>query len=141
MRFLISLGKVFQSVSFSASCWLTSPAGAGVFSIDVLTRLASAQHAIVKPGWNVFSAEQDVEIGCSVAAAAEQQLPMLNDVRVDAYLNWLGRRLAEKAPGEKYSYQFKAVNDKTINAFALRGEYRSPPDIPTAVRVSHIPCL
>ena len=31
--------------------------------------------------------------------------------------------------GEKYSYQFKAVNDKTINAFALPGGYRSPSDI------------
>lgn len=66
---------------------------------------------------------------------------MLNDARVEAYLNRLGRRLAEKAPGEKYSYQFKAVNDKTINAFALLGGYRSPPDIPTAVRASHMPCL
>ena len=45
----------------------------------------------------MFSSEQDVETGRSVSAAAERQLPMLNDVRVDAYLNWLGRRLAEKA--------------------------------------------
>lgn len=37
---------------------------------------------------------------------AERQLRMLKDVRVDAYLNWLGRRLAEESAGEKYSYQF-----------------------------------
>ena len=38
----------------------------------------------------MFSSEQDVETGRSVSAAAERQLPMLNDVRVDAYLNRLG---------------------------------------------------
>jgi predicted Zn-dependent protease len=42
---------------------------------------------------------------------------------VDGYLNSLGRRLAEKAPGEKYPYQFKGVNDMSINAFALPGGF------------------
>src|SRR4029078_11045534 len=28
---------------------------------------------------------------------------------------------ASRAPGEKYPYQFKVVNDKAINAFALPG--------------------
>lgn len=75
----------------------------------------------LKPGWNMFSAQQDVEIGQQVSLDAERELPMLNNSRVDNYLNNLGRRLSANAPGEKFPYRFKVVNDRTINAFALPG--------------------
>lgn len=75
----------------------------------------------LKPGWNMFSAAQDVELGQQAANEVAQQVPMLNDQRVDTYLNNLGRRLAATAPGEKYPYEFRTVNDKGINAFALPG--------------------
>ena len=75
----------------------------------------------LKPGWNMFSPQQDVEVGQQVSLDAERQLPMLNNSRVDNYVNNLGRRLAAKAPGEKYPYEFKVINDRTINAFALPG--------------------
>ena len=84
---------------------------------------AWAQRTELKPGWNLFSPEQDVEIGRQVSTEAEKQMQSLNDSRVDAYLSQLARRLAEKAPGVKYSYQVKAVNDLTINAFALPGGF------------------
>ena len=87
----------------------------------VLTPLARADRTQLKPGWNMFSAQQDVEVGQQVSKEAEQQMRMLNDRRVDDYLNNLGRRLAAKAPGERYPYQFKVVNDRAINAFALPG--------------------
>lgn len=89
----------------------------------LLAPAAQAQRTSLKPGWNMFSPQQDVEIGQKVAADAEQKLPMLNDARVDRYLDRLGKRLAAKAPGEKFPYQFKAVNDSAINAFALPGGY------------------
>jgi len=82
-----------------------------------------AERTHLKPGWNLFSPNQDVEMGRQVAQDAERQLVMLNDRRVDDYLNRLGGRLAEKAPGERYPYQFRAVNDRTINAFALPGGF------------------
>jgi predicted Zn-dependent protease len=75
----------------------------------------------LKPGWNMFSPQQDVEVGQQVSLDAERQLPMLNNSRVDNYVNNLGRRLAAKATGEPYPYQFKVVNDRAINAFALPG--------------------
>lgn len=46
MRFLISLGRVFQPVSCSASGWLTSPGGAGLLSIGILSCLANAQRTV-----------------------------------------------------------------------------------------------
>ncbi|NLT67790.1 MAG: M48 family metalloprotease [Acidobacteria bacterium] len=85
---------------------------------------ALAQRTQLQPGrWNFFSPKEEVELGRQVAQDAEQKLPMLNDSRVDDYLNRLGRRLAAKAPGEKYPYQFKCVNDANINAFALPGGF------------------
>jgi predicted Zn-dependent protease len=36
-------------------------------------------------------------------------------------VNQLGQRLAAVAPGERYPYRFKVVNDAAINAFALPG--------------------
>lgn len=82
-----------------------------------------AERTKLKPGWNLFSPQQDVEIGQSAAKDAEKQLPMLNDARVDSYIDKLGKSLASKAPGEKYPYQFKVVNDRSINAFALPGGF------------------
>ena len=89
----------------------------------VLAPAAQAARTKLKPGMNRYSPEQDVEIGKAVSADAEKQLQMLNDARVDKYLDGLGKRLAGKAPGGKYPYQFKAVNDQAINAFALPGGY------------------
>jgi hypothetical protein len=54
---------------------------------------------------------------------------MLKDSRVDNYLNNLGQRLfvhglvgvrTAHAPGYKFPYTFKAMNDRAINAFAPR---------------------
>ena len=87
----------------------------------VATLLAADGRTILKPGWNMFSPQQDVEVGQQVSPDAERQLRMLNNARVDNYVNELGHRLAAKATGEKYPYQFKVVNDRAINAFALPG--------------------
>lgn len=84
---------------------------------------APAERTRLKPGWNLFSPAQDVAIGREASAQAEKQFPMLNDRRVDDYINRLGKRLAAKAPGEAYPYQFKTVNDRTVNAFALPGGF------------------
>ncbi len=85
--------------------------------------MAFSQRTELKPGWNLFSPAQDIELGREVSKDAEKQLPMLNDRRVDDYLNRLGRKLASYAPGEDYPYQFKCVNDSAINAFALPGGF------------------
>ena len=83
--------------------------------------LAWADRTQLKPGWNMFSPQQDVEVGQQVSSDAEKQVPMMKDSRVDNYLNSLGHRLSAHAPGYKFPYTFKAVNDRAINAFALPG--------------------
>ena len=86
-----------------------------------VTGLIADGRTPVKPGWNMFSPRQDVEVGQEVSRDAERQLPMLNNSRVDQYVDSIGRRLAARAPGERYPYRVKVVNDRKINAFALPG--------------------
>ena len=87
----------------------------------LLAPMARADRTALRPGWNIFSPQQDIEVGQQVSRDAERQLPMLNDSRVDNYLNNLGKRLSSLAPGHRYPYTYKAVNDRAINAFALPG--------------------
>jgi hypothetical protein len=82
-----------------------------------------AERTRLKPGVNLFTPEQDIELGKQNAAQVEKQLPLLNDARVDKYLNDLGQKLAAHAPGYKFPYQYKCMNDMAINAFALPGGF------------------
>lgn len=91
-------------------------------AISLMAGAAGAQTKI-NPGWNMFSPQQDVEIGQQSAQEAEQQLPLLNNANVDAYINRIGQRLAANAGGPQFQYRFRVVNASDINAFALPGGY------------------
>jgi len=98
----------------------------GVFvvigTLLALPTQASAQTE-VSPGFNLFSPEQDVEIGRQSAAEVERQLPMLDDRNVQNYVSKIGERLAAEAPGPDFPYQFKVANLSDVNAFALPGGF------------------
>ncbi|MCI0403059.1 MAG: M48 family metallopeptidase [Acidobacteria bacterium] len=75
-----------------------------------------------KYGWNLFSREQEVQVGKETSAESEKQLPILKDSDpVSRYIQRLGKDLAAHAPPPEYPYTFKVVNQKEINAFALPG--------------------
>ena len=77
----------------------------------------------INPGWNLFSAQQDVEIGQQSAVEAERQFPILNDAQINQYVNNIGQRLAANAGGPQFQYRFRVVNASDINAFALPGGF------------------
>lgn len=91
--------------------------------IFALAAPAAADRTNLRPGWNIFSPEQDVEMGREVAAQAERELPIMNNRQAASYIDSLGKALAARAPGERYPYTFKIVNERSINAFALPGGY------------------
>jgi len=93
-----------------------------MFVLTLAAGVAEAQTKI-NPGWNLFSAQQDAEIGYQSAVEAERQLPILNDSDVDAYVNRMGQRLASNAGGPSFQYRFRVVNASDINAFALPGGF------------------
>jgi hypothetical protein len=75
----------------------------------------------VKPGWNLFSKQQDVQLGREAAAQVEREMPVIHDGQVQNYVESIGRRLVGTGMADEYPYTFKVVNDKSINAFALPG--------------------
>ncbi len=75
----------------------------------------------LKPGWNLFSKEQDVQLGREAAAEIEKQVAVVNDAQVNSYIRRIGERLAATPEAGGFPYTFKVVADKSINAFALPG--------------------
>jgi predicted Zn-dependent protease len=88
-----------------------------------LAGAARADRTPVKPGFNMFSTQQDIRLGQKYSREVARKLSLCDDPRIDDYLDALGKRLAAQAPGPKYPYQFKCVNDNAINAFALPGGF------------------
>lgn len=74
-----------------------------------------------KPGWNLFSKEQDVQLGREASAEIEKQVVVINNPEVTQYLNLLGGKLAKSKRANDFPYFFKLVADDSINAFALPG--------------------
>ena len=101
---------------------VSRPAVALAMALTLTAAVADAQTKI-NPGWNLFSPEQDVEVGQQSAQAAQQQLPLLNDAQINSYVNRIGQRLAANAGGPNFQYQFRVVNSSDINAFALPGGF------------------
>jgi len=112
-----------QARELSPAPYLHKAASVALAAALVMAPVAQADRTKLKPGWNLYSPQQDVELGKGAATEAEKQLHLLNDARVDRYIDALGKRLVTKAPGDAYPYQFKVVNDMSINAFALPGGY------------------
>ena len=122
-------GRLFQDVSNSLGNWVYLFRLPGVVFVASLCLLippcTRAQRTQFKAEWNVYSPQEDIDLGKQVAADAEKQLPRCNAPRIDAYLTDLGWKLVAKLPteGVKYPFEFHCVNDKAINAFALPGGY------------------
>ncbi|HUS06770.1 MAG TPA: M48 family metallopeptidase [Bryobacteraceae bacterium] len=82
---------------------------------------AFAQLPKLKPGFNLFSKEQDVQLGREAASQVERQMPIVRDQEMNSYIQRIGQRLAATPEAGGFPYTFKLVNDKSVNAFALPG--------------------
>lgn len=102
------------------SCGVGAPSSGGGPSTPTTTAPPSPKF---KTGFNLFSPQQDVEMGRQSANEVVHQMPMINDAPTVNYIRQLGAKLVARAPGEKFPYQFNVVGDKSINAFALPGGF------------------
>ena len=99
---------------------------AAVLALYVVSGLSlvDAQTKVTAPS-NKYSVADDVKLGREAAAEVEKQMPMLNDNRVDDYVEQIGARLVRNIPAEfrhnEFRYTFDVVNLAEINAFALPG--------------------
>jgi predicted Zn-dependent protease len=82
-----------------------------------------AEQRKLKPGFNLFSKEQDVQLGKEAAAQVEKQMQVVNDKDLENFISQIGRKLiaTPEADAKSFAYSFKVVNEKSINAFALPG--------------------
>src|SRR3954469_25540750 len=74
-----------------------------------------------KPGFNLYPVDEEIKAGKDAATETEKQMPLVKDAQLNQYIQSLGHKLAAKAPGYQYPYNFKIVNQKEMNAFALPG--------------------
>jgi beta-barrel assembly-enhancing protease len=77
----------------------------------------------LKPGFNLYSKQQDIDIGKQAAAEVRDRYQQVQDPQLRAYINAVGERLA-KTPtvsASGYPFSFTLLNYKEVNAFALPG--------------------
>jgi len=77
----------------------------------------------IKPGFNLFSKQQDVQLGQETAAEVRKQRTIIKDPTLTAYVNEVGKRLmaSKEATASGFPFSFEVVADPSINAFALPG--------------------
>jgi predicted Zn-dependent protease len=93
-------------------------AGCGIRNNQVNAPASLHQY---EPGFNLFSKEQDVELGKKAAQEIEKQVDVVSNRELNDYVRLIGKRLAAQQQADKYPYTFQVVNDPSINAFALPG--------------------
>jgi hypothetical protein len=76
-----------------------------MLTLATLVATISAASQNLKPGFNIFSPQQDYEIGRQSALAANRQMRTYTDARITR----IGRRLAAVAPGARFPYEFRVV--------------------------------
>jgi Zn-dependent protease with chaperone function len=93
--------------------WLVALAAAGTLA---------AQVKEIKPsGWNLFSPEQDIQLGREAAEEVRRTMPVVNHPELTGWLNRIGARLTKSRLAGGYPYSFEVIHDPSINAFALPG--------------------
>jgi beta-barrel assembly-enhancing protease len=74
-----------------------------------------------QPGFNLFSKQQDVQLGQEAAAQVRQQYDVVQNRELQEYISRVGKKLASQPEAGGYPYSFTLLNDKQVNAFALPG--------------------
>lgn len=85
--------------------------------------LTSQSPTELHPGFNLFTREQDIQLGQEVAAQVRKQAVVINDPVLTSYVNTVGRRLMQsrEARSSGFPFTFEVIADPSINAFALPG--------------------
>ena len=74
-------------------------------------------------GSSELSLSMERRIGETIMRDIRRDPAFLSDAEVTEYLNGLGARLLASAPGARQDFEFFAMRDPSINAFAMPGGY------------------
>jgi Putative Zn-dependent protease, contains TPR repeats len=73
------------------------------------------------PESNMFTEEQEADLGDAMAERAEKNYRIIEDETVTAYLNQIGQRLVRHLPPNNLRFRFAVVDLPDANAFVLPG--------------------
>lgn len=98
------------------------PANIVLLLLSAVVAWAQGIHQF-QPGFNLFSKQQDVQLGQEAAAQVRKQMTVIHDPVLTNYVNLVGKRLANapEARQSGFPFTFEVVADPSINAFALPG--------------------
>src|SRR5271165_736838 len=77
----------------------------------------------LKPGFNLFSKQQDIQLGQETAAEVRKQATIIRNPTLTAYVTAVGKRLmaSQEATASGFPFTFEVIANPSINAFALPG--------------------
>src|SRR5262245_10827500 len=97
-------------------------AGFAVLSGDLIAEKKAAEPKPIPVSKYKGSKVQDIQLGKEYAAQVEQQMRVVPNDQLTAYVNRVGKRLVDTGILDKdFPYSFKVVQESSINAFALPG--------------------
>lgn len=73
--------------------------------------------------WIFISDDQEVDMGKGVIKEISKKYPVLDDQNIQNYAQRIGMRLASVSDRPGMPYQFKVIDDDTLNAFACPGGF------------------
>ncbi len=71
----------------------------------------------------VFSPQQEAELGMAFAEQIEEDLELVDDPVVQAWIDDVGYTLVEHSPPTAQEFTFRVVNSDQVNAFAIPGGF------------------
>jgi hypothetical protein len=105
-------------------CWL-------ILAATLAPSTAPAELKELRPGFNLFTIQQDVQLGKEASVEMGKRMAIVHNREVDAYLNILLAKLERSSyartlnrdgsRGDLFPFTIHAVADKKINAFSLPG--------------------
>lgn len=72
-------------------------------------------------GFNLFGDDTEVELAKGMAAEIDSEVPALSDPAVSAYVDSLGRALAQASKRPGIPYTFTVLDSRQVNAFTVGG--------------------
>lgn len=72
-------------------------------------------------GFNLISESKEYSLGTEIGAQIERDMGVVEDPAVQAYVREIGRKLVAVSLSSDKPYQFVAVRDEEVNAFAIPG--------------------
>lgn len=95
----------------------------GLLILLITVMCAPPQRSAPQPGFNMFTKQQDIQLGQEAASQVRQHYYAVQNTFLQDYLKKMGRRLAAtpEASGSGFPFTFTLLNEKSVNAFALPG--------------------